>query len=146
MHLWFPRNAHSLMKRRGYPSQPPEIIYFCKFRPKRAWNYAYLARKIPLDSRERLAQALGMLAVVWVPHVENLPKPMNYQNLLFLFSWLNFASIQPISPCHDVNIKRLSCHVFRCNVDIFLRGMLYFLWGIRLDIKKPIVYTEKTAI
>ena len=31
---------------KGCPSQPPEIIYFCKFRPKRAWNYAYLACKI----------------------------------------------------------------------------------------------------
>ena len=44
--------------------------------------------------RERLAQAIGMrasLAVVWAPphHVENLPKPMNYQKkLLFLFTWL----------------------------------------------------------
>ena len=46
MHLWFPRNTHSLMKWRAAPSQPPEIIYFCKFRPKRAWNYAYLACKI----------------------------------------------------------------------------------------------------
>ena len=46
MHLWFPRNTHSLMKRRAAPSQPPKIIYFCKFRPKRAWNYAYLACNI----------------------------------------------------------------------------------------------------
>ena len=46
VHLWFPRNTHSLMKRRAAPSQPPEIIYFCKFRPKRVWNYAYLACKI----------------------------------------------------------------------------------------------------
>ena len=39
-------NTHSLMKRRAAPLQPPEIIYFCKFRPKRACNYGYLACKI----------------------------------------------------------------------------------------------------
>ena len=99
-------------------------------------------QKYPLD-RERFAQALG----VWASHVENLPKPLCIiKNLLFLFSWLNFASVLPISPCHDVSIERLSCHVFRCNDDIFRRGILYFSWGIRLDIKKPIVYPEKTAI
>ena len=37
---------HILMKRRAAPLQPPEIIYFCKFRPKRVWNYAHLACKI----------------------------------------------------------------------------------------------------
>ena len=43
-----PPNTHSLMKRRSAPLQPPEIIYFCKFRPKRAWkwNYGYLPCKI----------------------------------------------------------------------------------------------------
>ena len=41
-----PPNTHSLMKRRAAPLQPPEMIYFCKFRPKRAWNYGYLACKI----------------------------------------------------------------------------------------------------
>ena len=30
-----PPNTHSLMKRSFAPLQPPEIIYFCKFRPKR---------------------------------------------------------------------------------------------------------------
>ena len=34
------------MKRRDAPLQPPEIIYFCKFRPKRARNYGYLVCKI----------------------------------------------------------------------------------------------------
>ena len=34
------------MKRRAAPLQPPEIIYFCKFRPKWTWNYGYLACKI----------------------------------------------------------------------------------------------------
>ena len=53
------------------------------------------------------------VAVVWAPHhVENLPKPMNYQKkkkkkkkkkLLFLFSWLNFARVRPIPPCHDAH-------------------------------------------
>ena len=154
VHLWFPRNTHSLMKRRAAPSQPPEIIYFCKLRPKRARNYAYLACKIPppntpgppwtTRSSARYARfARSCLS----PPCENLPKPMNYQKtFLFLFSWLNFASVRPIAPCHNVSIKRLPCHVFRCNDDIFRRGVLYFLWGIRLDIKKPIVYHEKTAI
>ena len=41
-----PPNTHSLMKRRAVPLQPPKIIYFCKFRPQRAWNYGYLACKI----------------------------------------------------------------------------------------------------
>ena len=41
-----PPNTHSLMKRRAAPLQPPEIIYFCKFRPKRTLNYGYLACKI----------------------------------------------------------------------------------------------------
>ena len=39
-------NTYSLMKRMVAPLQPPEIIYFCKFRPQRAWNYGYLACKI----------------------------------------------------------------------------------------------------
>ena len=38
------QNTHSHMKRRAAPLQPPEIIYFCKFRPKRASNCAYLAK------------------------------------------------------------------------------------------------------
>ena len=38
--------THSLMKRRAFPFRPPKIIYFCKFSLKRAWNYAYLARKL----------------------------------------------------------------------------------------------------
>ena len=41
-----PPNTHSLMKRRAAPLQPPEIIYFCKFRPERTWNYGYLAYKM----------------------------------------------------------------------------------------------------
>ena len=41
-----PLNTHSFMKRRAAPLQPPEMIYYCKFRPKRAWNYGYLACKI----------------------------------------------------------------------------------------------------
>ena len=41
-----PQNTHSLMKRRAASLQPPKIIYFCTFRPKRAWNYAYLAHRI----------------------------------------------------------------------------------------------------
>ena len=52
VHLWFPRNTHSLMKWIVAPSQPPEIIYFCKFRPKRTWNYTYLACKIIFLGRE----------------------------------------------------------------------------------------------
>ena len=39
-------NIHSLMKKEGCPLQPPDIIYFCKFIPKRTWNYVYLACKI----------------------------------------------------------------------------------------------------
>ena len=35
VHLCFPK-IHSLSKRRSAPLRPPEIIYFCKFRPKRA--------------------------------------------------------------------------------------------------------------
>ena len=31
----FPK-IHSFQKRRSAPLRPPEIIYFCKFRPKRA--------------------------------------------------------------------------------------------------------------
>ena len=33
------------MKRRVAPLQQPEIIYVCKFRPKRAWNYAALPQQ-----------------------------------------------------------------------------------------------------
>ena len=36
----------SKLTRKAAPLRPPEIIYFCKFEPKKAWNYAYLARKI----------------------------------------------------------------------------------------------------
>ena len=45
----FPKNTLDF-KKRSAPLRPPEIIYFCKFRPKRAGNYAYLPRKI-LDER-----------------------------------------------------------------------------------------------
>ena len=44
VHLWFPK-IHILL-RSAAPLWPLEIIYFCKSRPKRAWNYAYLARKM----------------------------------------------------------------------------------------------------
>ena len=54
VHLWLPRNTHPFIKRTAAPCDhqklyisgghkgPPEIIYFCKFKPKkkRAWNYA----------------------------------------------------------------------------------------------------------
>ena len=33
-------------EKKGLPLQPPDIIYFCKLRPKMAGNYAYLAFKI----------------------------------------------------------------------------------------------------
>ena len=75
-----PKNTHSFKKRNAAPSWPLEIIYLCKCRPKRAWNYAYLARKIqiflgkgarlpsnprqgagPLYPRERLTPALVCL-------------------------------------------------------------------------------------
>ena len=39
-------NTRSLMKKEGCPLWPPKIIYFCKFRLKRVWNYVYLACKI----------------------------------------------------------------------------------------------------
>ena len=51
-------NTHSLMKRRAAPLQPPEIIYFCKFRPKRARNYGYLACKIQNFLRQEGAAPL----------------------------------------------------------------------------------------
>ena len=41
-----PKNTNSFKKRSDAPFRPLEIIYFCKFRPRRIWNYAYLARKI----------------------------------------------------------------------------------------------------
>ena len=33
-------------EKKSCPLQPLDIIHFCKLRPKRAWNYAYLACKI----------------------------------------------------------------------------------------------------
>ena len=85
----FSKYAFSYEKK-SRPLQPPAIIHFCKFRPQRAWKYAYLACQIqnfltqggaplqpppggasPLDPREHLAQALSLLAslaVVWTPH------------------------------------------------------------------------------
>ena len=41
-----PPNTYPLMKRRAAPLGPSKIIYFCKFKLKRTWNYAYLACKI----------------------------------------------------------------------------------------------------
>ena len=46
MHIWFPQILVLLWKRSAAPLRPPKIIYFCKFRLKRVWNYAYLACKI----------------------------------------------------------------------------------------------------
>ena len=43
---WFPPNTHYFIKRRTAPLWPSKIIHFCKSKLKRAWNYAYLARKI----------------------------------------------------------------------------------------------------
>ena len=72
---------------------------------------------------------------------------MNYQKPFVSFQLMKILLASDLSlHATDVSIKRLSCHVFRCNDDIFRRGILYILWGIRLDIKKPIVYPEKTAI
>ena len=41
VHLWFPQ-IHILLRKEGAaPLQPPEIIHFCKFRPKRAlWLFS----------------------------------------------------------------------------------------------------------
>ena len=79
--------------------------------PKTAWNYAHLARKIhifsrqggapcnpdrgasPLVIRKRLVQALGLLALLafaWTPHVENPPKPM-----LHIFKGLQLDTFSP---------------------------------------------------
>ena len=84
------KNTYSLMKRRAAPLslQPPKSYIFVVWL-KRAWNYAYLACQIqnflmqggaaplqpppggqPPGPRERLAQALGLLATLainWVP-------------------------------------------------------------------------------
>ena len=46
LYFWFPQILVLLWKRRATPLRPPKIIYFCKFRLKRVWNYAYLACKI----------------------------------------------------------------------------------------------------
>ena len=40
------RNYAYLARKIYLPPCNPKIIYFCKLRPKRAWNYAYLACKI----------------------------------------------------------------------------------------------------
>ena len=45
MHLWFPKYTFSNEKE-GCPMQLPKIIYFCKFKLERTWNYAYLVCKI----------------------------------------------------------------------------------------------------
>ena len=65
--IYGPRNTHSLMKWRAAPSQPPEIIYFCKFRPKRTWNYAYLACKIIFLGNG--SQELEIHILLWPPEV-----------------------------------------------------------------------------
>ena len=110
LHFWFPQilvllwkgraaPLRLLWKGRAAPLRPPKIIYFCKFRLKRVWNYAYLACKIqnflrqggaaplqprqgasPLHPREHLTQAIGLLALrrSWTNEVENLPKLMWY--------------------------------------------------------------------
>ena len=56
------KNTHSFKKRMIAFLQSPEMVYFCEFRPKRAWNYAKYETS-PLDPCGRLAQALGLLAV-----------------------------------------------------------------------------------
>ena len=44
--LWFPKIHNLLRKEVLPPLWPLKILYFCKFIPKRAWIYAYLARRI----------------------------------------------------------------------------------------------------
>ena len=74
-------NTHSFMKRMAAPLRPPKIIYFCKFRLKRVWNYAYLACKYkifpctPVNTSGK--RSVSSLCVA-VENVENLPKPMLY--------------------------------------------------------------------
>ena len=81
-------NGHFPLWKNGFPLQTVKIIYFYKFRLKRAWNYAYLACKIHNFPRQggaakltpakepapepckHLMQVLGLLpllAVTWAP-------------------------------------------------------------------------------
>ena len=102
-----PLDTHSVMKRREPPCDHRKS-HISVISEKMPWNLAYLARKIPnflrqggavllqplpggqpLDPRECLAQALGLLAsfaVAWapLPQVENLPKPVF--NALIVFN------------------------------------------------------------
>ena len=73
--IMVPQNTHSFKKRRAAPLRPPEIIYFCKLRPKRVWNYAS-----PLDPGEHLPQGLGLLASLSVVEPSVLK--------IFLSGWL----------------------------------------------------------
>ena len=59
LHFWFLQILVLLWKRRAAPLRPPKIIYFCKFRLKRVWNYAYLACKIQNFRRQGGAAPLA---------------------------------------------------------------------------------------
>ena len=73
------------MKWRAAPSQPPEMIYFCKFRPKRAWDYAYLACKIIFLGKGEPTLAttyVNILTEKWLKLCINLWFPRNTHSLI----------------------------------------------------------------
>ena len=85
VHLWFHQ-----MKRRAAPLQPPEIIYSCKFRPKRARNYAYLACKIQNFLRQ--GGTAPEIVHLWFPkytfsYMKRRAAPCNHQILYISVNW-----------------------------------------------------------
>ena len=83
--------------------RPPEIIYFCKYRQRRVYNYAYLDRKIqnflrqgalppcnlgqgaspwtPVNASRKRALSARFARNCLSPHVENLPKLVIEENV-----------------------------------------------------------------
>ena len=75
---------HILLWKEGLPLQPPDIMYFCKLRPKRAWNYKYLARKIQNFPRLNFNRKESEIVHLWFPKINILlrkegPPPCDHQ-------------------------------------------------------------------
>ena len=123
---------HILLRKEGLPlATTRNHNIFLKFRPKRAWNYAYLARKIqfspssPLDPVNTLHKR-SVCSLRWLlsPHVEILPKHMDSTPPIIHFTHYTLAISQYVMfMCVKKNIKMI---IFRiCPYDWFVNITLH---------------------
>ena len=121
---WRPWNTHSFKKRRASPLRPLEIIYFCKFRPKRAWNSrlklsifsshdtkSSIGKGAPVNASSKELQSsvcsLRLQLFEPPPPVENLPKPICTCKLSAMcpniqqYKWFETTNTRKVNSYHD---------------------------------------------